>query len=417
MSRSLHLPPYFWLLALGFMLLVVAATFPLIYQNLTRGSTDLYPTWQGARLFWEEGISPYDEQVGQQSQVAIYGHPAEGDEDEFQFVYPFHSIFHIGPLALLDFQLAAAIYMQGLLLGLLLVLSLVCHALGWLPKPLTLGLLILWTVLGYFSVRGLLLAQPGLAAYLLHMLAFWAILRGRDRLAGAALALSTLKPQLGFLLLPILLIWAWQNGRASLVYSFTLSFALLMGLSFLLLPSWFGDWIDRVFNYAGYSHVTSPATYYIAHAFGLLPDGLANTLYAFLAGLLLLSLLWLWLPLWRGRGQEAWLWAFFYTQTITLLIAPRVATTSYVELLPVLYLTVLLWEKRRRFGWIYAGGLLSLLGFWLLHIATVPAVGQAGYGREAPVVYVIFPLMIFVLLLYNRREYLAYSAQLTTAKE
>ncbi|MBZ0310199.1 MAG: hypothetical protein K8I82_29335, partial [Anaerolineae bacterium] len=103
------------LLAVGF----ITGSFYLSYNVMTQGSTDLYPTWKAAQLFWEEGVNPYDERIGQESQQQIYGRPARGGEDEFQFVYPFYSILHLGPLAFFNFQLAAGIYIEILLIGML----------------------------------------------------------------------------------------------------------------------------------------------------------------------------------------------------------------------------------------------------------------------------------------------------------
>ncbi|KAB2853781.1 MAG: hypothetical protein F9K46_17885, partial [Anaerolineae bacterium] len=110
------------LLIIGAYIFAVASSIA-IYQNLTAGATDIYPTWQGGKLFWEDGLSPYDDEVGIQSQLAIYDRLSKDDEDEFQFVYPFYLIILFGPLALLEFQLAAAIFMEFLLL--LLIGSLV----------------------------------------------------------------------------------------------------------------------------------------------------------------------------------------------------------------------------------------------------------------------------------------------------
>ena len=392
-----------WLVAALILLPFVGGTFTVIYQNLTKGSTDLYPTWQAAKLFWEDGISPYAEIVGQKNQQAIYGRPALPDEDQVLYAYPFYGIFHIGPLAFMSFRLAAAIYMEGLLLGLLLAMVLNLHILRWLPSPSVLSLLLLWTIIGYFSVRGMLLGQPGLFVYVMRMIALWGIFRQRDSLAGAALAVTMLKPQTGFLIIPLLLLWVWRVQRYRIIFSFIAVFMLMIGLSFLLEPGWLADWLERTRSYTGYVE-TVPAAHILTHFSDSIPDSVANSAQVILSLLLLLPVFYFWQArLWQGDNTQL-LWGYCLTMTVTMLIAPRVATTSYIELYPVLYIIAYLMTQRRQTLWLLITGLAALIGYWVLHIATVPPAAE-GAGKEAPIVYVVFPVFLLILLLYYREKF------------
>lgn len=382
-------------LAVGF----IGATFWISYDVLSQGSTDLYPTWQAGKFFWEEGISPYDDRIGEASQDQIYGRPAKDGEDQFHFVYPFYSIFHIGFLPLVSFQLAAGIYIELLLVGMLLALAMTLHTAQWLPSPIVLAVLLLFTLLGYFTVRGLLLAQPGMLVYVLHVASLWAIFKRYDALAGVLLAASTLKPQNSFLVVPLVILWAWTNHRRQIIRAFAIIFATLMIFSFLLEPTWFGDWLSRVNGYAGYAE-TYPTTYILADVF---PSPFNSALYMIFSGLLVLWMLYHWKNL-LGEGRQL-LWVFFLTATVTLLISPRTATTSYVELYPVIYLTAMLMTRQKQTLWVIIAGLLLIFGYWALHIGTVPPKDEGGAGGEARIVYVVFPSLVFFLLWIYRREW------------
>lgn len=374
---------------------IIGSTYAIYDQNLISGSTDIYPTWYGGKVFWEQGLSPYDDRVGEASQIEIYGRPAIENEDEFQFVYPFYLILYLGPLPLLTFELTATIFMEALLLLLVATLVFSLHTLRWLPKPPTLGIVILLVLVNYFSVRGLLLGQPALLAFGLHSAAYWAIAYRHNRLAGVLLALSTIKPQTGYLIIPFLLIWAWRNNRQPLVYSFGVMFGALLGISWILLPSWFSDWMGRVFGYATYAETFS-TVHIVTHV--LLPNGLGDMAQLLLSIIILVPVGLFWWKAIVRRDNQGLFWGIMLTMTASVLVAPRVATTYYVELYPALYVALMLLEQRRQYGWIIGGTLILMASYWALHIATVPAEA----GREAPIVYVVFPTVIYLWLLMQQ---------------
>ncbi len=389
------------LLILAGIVFVVGSTVVIYRENLIAGSTDIYPTWQGGKLFWEEGVSPYAERVGEESQREIYGRLAEGDEDEFQFVYPFYLIFYMGPLPLLEFDIAAAIFMEILLILLAATLAMSLDMIGWLPKPVTLGMMILFVIMAYFSVRGLLLGQPAFLAYFFHIVAYWALARRRDRLAGVMLALSTIKPQTGYLIVPLLLIWAWWNQRRLMVYAFVSSFGLLMGASFVLFPAWFMEWINRTVDYSTYTERLS-SMYILTHVIDGAPDILTAIAQVILAIILLFPVARFWRRAVFEQQYDDFLWGMMLTMAATLIVAPRVATTYYVELYPAIFVGMMLLEKRS--AAILVGGTLILIaGYWILHIVSLPSDAEA--GREASIVYVAFPMLVYFWLLWRRQDW------------
>lgn len=405
----MNVKPWHVLLILLIAIPFIGGTYTVIHENLTRGSTDLYPTWMGAKLFWEEGISPYDDEVGERSQQAIYDRPAQQGDDQFLYVYPFYGIFYLGPLALTTFKISAAVYMEGLLLGLLLSLILSLHVMKWLPPPLVLAILILWTMIGYFSARGMFLGQPALLAYAARMIALWGLYKQREGLSGAALAISTIKPQTGVLIVPLLLIWAWRTRRYRLLTGFGMVFGGLMLASFIAQPSWFGDWLGQIERYEGYTE-TLPTAYHVTHAIDAIPDRIKNAAQVALS----LGLLFLVGQFWKDRLMQAdgdnFLWGYALTMTVTLLIVPRVATTYYVEVYLVLYVTAFIMTQQRQTLWFLLFSLAGLIGYWLLHVVSVQTLPEAKQaGGEAAIVYVVFPVIILFLLLYYRAKWQRFS--------
>ena len=367
-----------------------------------------YTARKGAELYFKEGVSPYDDRVGEASQRQIYGRLAEPDEDQVLYAYPFYAVFYIGPLAFLNYQLAATIYIFIMFCGLLLTLALSLHLLRWLPSPPMLAALVLWTVVAYFSVRGLLLAQLAIIGYVGHIVALWAIFQKRETLAGLALTLSTIKPQTGFLIVPLLLIWAWRTGRRGIVISFALSFGAMCGISFLLQPSWLGDWLHQISAYQNYTETVATAEI-LTHFIDGIPEAFENLMQVILIIALAIPVLRFWKKSLIDNHHGEFLWGYFLTMTFSLMVAPRTATTYYVELYPVLGVTAMILSRKRQSILVYVPGLILLIGYWALHIATVPEAKNEAGGLEAPVVYVVFPVIILTLLLIYRRDWTPFS--------
>jgi hypothetical protein len=383
--------------AVGF---VIASALVIYEYELYMGGTDIYPTWKGAELFWQDGLSPYDEQIGRESQQAIYADGvADEGEDEFQFVYPFYMILYIGPLFLAEFSIAATILMEIMLLLLGGTLFLALDTLQWLPKPPTLGVALLIFLTAYFSVRGMLLLQPAFLAYGFHIAAYWSISRRYDHVAGVLLALSTIKPQTGYLLVPLLLLWAWFNHRRQIVWGFVAMFAALFAVSFALLPTWFFEWIDRVFGYRNYTE-TIATVQIVTHAVDAVPNLAQFVAQLVISVMVLVPVFRFWQQAIVNQRNANFFWGIMLTMTASLLVAPRTATTYYVELYPVLLVILFALEQRRQTLLLIGGSLVFVASYWALHIATAPPIEEA--GREAPIVYVVFPTLIYVYLLWHR---------------
>ncbi len=382
------------------------------YNSFTKpfpGHNDFLSRWEGARSFWIDGLNPYGDEASLNIQRAIYGRAVIEGEDPGLFAYPMYTALIVYPIVHMEYSWASAVWMtllEACLIGALLM----CFSLfQWQPKPLMLGVLVLWTLFMYFSARGLLLGQPGHVVYFLEVATLWALFKKHDRSAGVMLALSTIKPQMGFLIVPFLLLWGLRVRRWQFVGGFVISFLLLMGISFLLVPTWMNDWLAQVALYPSYTELGSPVWILVNFPWlGVDPmtgkwgvtGGFGDTLQLVINALLAVYMLWGWLDVLVRRKTERFMWVVMITLLMTHLIAPRTATPHYVVFIPVLvfYLRELNLPKYRRGGLWSALILLALFIIpWIHFVSTV--VGEF----EHPTVYLPIPFIVLGLLIFTRK--------------
>lgn len=358
------------------------------------GHNDFMSRWEGVRSYWIDGLNPYGEQASLNIQTRIYGRASLPNEDPGYFAYPFYTTFLMLPLVFTDYAWASAIWMVVLAASLIGALIINLSILRWKPAPIMLGVLLLWVLIDYYAMRGLLLGQPGILVAFLEFLAIWAFLKKRDALGGFALALSTLKPQMGFLIVPFLLLVALSQRRWRYLASTTLTFGGLMLASFLLQPTWLSDWLGQIGNYSSYTALGSPVWIITQHYLNLGNVG------EFIAVIpLVFVMLWAWFQVIVRQKFDRFLWAAILTLTITHLIAPRTATPHYVVFtLPILfYLHEIVKGRQTLIALLIPIAMVVLT--WIHFITTVTG------EFEHPTLYLPLPFTILALLLITRKKW------------
>ena len=360
-----------------------------------------YTVWEA---YLGQGLNPYSDEAALYTQQAIRGRAALPGEDENRLTYPFYSIVVHAPFILFDYALARAIYMTLLQAALFMGVALTLRLVRWRPAPWLLVCLLAWSLLHYPQARGIILGQFAIFGFAGLAGSLYLLSLRRDAAAGALLVLTTVKPTLVFLVIPFLLLWALAQRRWRFVAAFSAVLAAALVGSWLLLPTWLGDWLFRIRDYSSYTVGQSPV-WLLAHT--ALP--FLGTLGEWALSLALLAALgWSW---WRALRHPAAASEFHWTLGLTLvvsnLIVPRSATTNYVLfLLPTLWILAAM-ERRLRAGrwWVLTIMLISLVGNWWLHLATV--VGN----QEQPILFVPWPAALLVVQLAARRWLLADARQ------
>lgn len=387
---------------------VVIAT----HNNFTQpypGLNDFLSRWEGARSYWVDGLNPYGEEASLNIQRAIYGRPVTELEDPGYFAYPFYTSFLLLPIVWTSYAWASAIWMVLLEACLIAALFLSLDLFKWRPKPLLLGTLVLWTLLSYFPARGLILGQPGLMVYFLEVLTLWALAKNDDRVAGVALAISTIKPQMGYLLVPFLLLWALRQKRWQFIGSFIVSWGGLMLLSFAFIPTWMSDWLGQVGLYTSYTQIGGPV-WVISNWLWLGIDpqtnlwivdgGYGNIIELVIIGLFYIFMLWTWFEILVRNKQDRFLWTVMMTLTITHLVAPRTASPHFVVfIIPMVFYFRWLTTSYRKMGSWYAIVILVALFIaqWAHFLLTVDG------EFEHPTIYLPTPFIVLGLLWFTRQ--------------
>ncbi len=362
----------------------ILATHTLLTARVP-GQNDFLARWESARAFWQDGVNPYSDEATARVQQRMYGRLAHADEDPNYFAYPLYTVWLMLPLVWLPYAWAAAVWIVVLEVCLIAALFLLLDLYRWQPALWLLPILLFAALAHYFAARGLMLGQPGHLVYAAEVVTLWGLARGRDRLAGAALALSTIKPQMGFLLVPLLLLWGVRARRWDFLAAFGVVWGGLMFASFVMIPSWLGDWLGQLRNYPSYTAIGSPVWVLTVHYLGLGAAGewaLNLTLWALLA--------WAWWPVLRGGRDDRLAWALILTLVVTHLSAVRTATPHFVVfVIPLLF--YLRWVARR---WGSRWAALLVIAYlvlpWVQFLATV------GGSREHESMYVPVP--------FERRE-------------
>lgn len=361
------------------------------FTEPVRGGNDFIAHLTAWEAFFKHGYSPYSDEAALYTQQVIYGRPAQEGEDQNRMTYPFYSILIHGPFAFMDYELARAIYMTLLQAALFTGVFLMLDVLRWRPRGWMLGLLLAWSLLFYPEARGVILGQFAIFGFFSLAAVLYFQARRKDALAGALLTISTIKPTLVFLVIPFFLLWGLVHKRWAFLAGFLGVMAVLLVGSFLALPTWLSEWLLRIRTYSDYTVGQSPVWLLTHQALPFL--GAVGEIV--LSLLLATGMLFAWRLALRPGGRPWFHWALGVTLVVSSLIVPRSATTNYV-----LMLVTALWifaALERTPGWgrpvLLVTWLVSLVGLWWLHFATV--IGN----QEQPVMFIPAPLVLGLVLI------------------
>jgi hypothetical protein len=379
--------------SIGFIAMLLVVYTWAEWQFFTRpvpGGNDFLTHYGAWEAYLKHGLNPYSDEAAVYVQTLIYGRPAQGSEDQNRLAYPFYSIILHGPFVLIeDYALARAIYMTLLQVALFVGVIWSLRVVNWRPAVWLTAIVLAWSLLFYPEARGVILGQFAIFGFFSLAGTLYLLRRRRDDVAGALLVLSTIKPTLVFLVIPFLFMWAITRRRWQFIMGFVATLALVLLISWLMLPSWLNDWVYRMTRYSDYTVGQSPV-WLLTHQ--MLPT-LSDTGEAIVDVVLISVMLGTWWLALRSTDGDRFHWSLGVTLVVSNLIVSRSATTNYVMLLlPILWLFAVF--DRRRWGRlaVVIGMLVSFIGLWWLHAATV--VGN----QEQPIMFMPLPLALGLML-------------------
>ena len=361
------------------------------YSVQNPGGSDFLPRWVGTRAFLMTGQSPYSDETTREIQQLFYGRPAHSDEDQVLFVYPFYSTIIFAPFAMIpDFDTARAIWMTTLELSIILIVLAGISLSRWKLSPLMLGVLLIFALLWYYSIRPLINANASILVGLFVMLALLAIRARQDSWAGLFLVLATIKPQVVLILILFVLIWAISERRQLIFWSFFGNLALFIAVTSLLIPDWTWQNLRQVLAYPDYTLPGTPG-----EIFAQWMPGVGSRLGWGLTIVLIATLIWEWRST-LGKDFRWFLWTAYFTIAVTSMIGLRTATENYIVMLPAVLLVFAAWDQEWGSfgrGLIAISYLLLFFGVWWLFLATLELGAQPIQNSV-----MFFPLPVFLLL-------------------
>jgi hypothetical protein len=337
------------LLIPGLLLAVVASTSTWFYvdqilrpqqiadasaHDRPRGNlSDLYPRWLGARELLRHGRNPYSAEITREIQQGYYGRPLDparpnDPKDQQGFAYPVYVVFLLAPTVDLSFN-TVEIGFRWLLVGLAAASVLLwLRVLRWRASFAT-ALICIVLALGWWPmVQGIKLQQLGLLVAGLLAACGACLAGGWLLLAGALLALATIKPQLTWPLVLWLLLWAGSDWRARrrFVCGFGLFMVLLLGGAEFVLPGWLRMFFAAISQYHQYTQNQSVLVW----MFGVVVGHFLEAASVFLCAVCV----------WPLRREPATSTAFGRAMSLvlalTVLIVPMFAPYNQVLLAPAI---------------------------------------------------------------------------------
>ena len=387
--------------------------------------TDLYPSWYAARELLLHHRDPYGAEVNRELQIAYYGKQLdptrpEEQQDQQRFVYPLYFLVFVAPTAWMRFHTAQIIFWWVLAACAALAVLL---WLRFLRLRLSLAALAILFVLVLSSIpvlQNLSVLQPFLLPACFIAGAAAAIVSGRLFLAGALLAVATVKPQICLLPMAWFALWLcsdWKHRR-SLFWGFAVTLGGLVLTSEWVLPAWLMRYPDVLRAYAEYTKTTS-----------LLGRLLPSPLHWLLTILALATVANL---CWRARRQMAdsvpFAIALSSVLALTVLIIPAVVQPlNHVLLLPAVLLVIRHWRELRQGSLVTRVATsmfcLCVLLPWLLAVVTVGnplAPSRDWFLKVWPlplVASMILPFAVFGMLILLRKVVAKQSTSLHAVSE
>lgn len=322
------------LIALG---IVTGAIF-FVTRNNTLGS-DFFIYYVAGRQITTGAGSPYDETVGEQSQMAILKHPAQEGEDQLRYVYPPYGLIPILPLTGLPFPLAQAIWMAVSIIG--------------IPFSVIYGFrkVSLWFLVSLFFLYpltfGLLLGNMNMPVmFILILLAGRIKELTREKrlesiLLGLLMSWATIKPQFSAFFILLFLLISFKKRNFTFIISFFSGFFGLIVFSFLLIPDWVTRWTGLLQRYPGYIGGQIPLTPLIER----FPADLQMLAYALLAASFFVISTWLLFRWWQNKLS---IWHMFaFGGFVTYLFHPTgLSYDQMIFLLPFMFWILKEWSSR-----------------------------------------------------------------------
>ena len=340
---------------------------------------DLYTVWYGARAGMQGHRDLYSLEIAHEIQMGLYGRSIDpsrqGDPKDLRvYGYPAFTELLFWPFSLLSFEVArlVCLFLQVPLIVLTTVFWM--RALSWRPDWFWIAVVLLLVLTSYPALEALYAGQVGVFVCFALAASIVAVQKDRLLLAGALMALGTIKPHV--MLLPILYLGLWTlndwRRRRMFCVGLVSTEALLVGAALIVWPHWIQSWINVVARYHGYT----PPSLTVQMLTTLAGPAARPVALLAMAALLLVAVV----LSWKNRAASPHSLDFWLTLTILLSITvgvllPGHAVYDHLILLPGLLLLAMTWRRLPE-NWAMKAMLITTLGTllwpWFASILLIP---------------------------------------------
>jgi hypothetical protein len=337
---------------IGLLVVLIAVGIAMVFTFAEgQGEPDFLAYWSAARLL-VTGQNPYDPTS---LRALVLETRPDRDVDRGQ---PFASwnppwlLTVLLPLGLLPFDLAARVWIFCNI-GLIGAASVLTWKL--LAEPLDKRSMLFVMAASLWSgptLMTILVGQTSSLVLVGLVLGAWWLHTGRDRLAGAAFLLATIKPHVTYLVLLLLLLWVVRHRRWQVFGGMIAAGVISMAILWTIFPRWMLAYFDLISTHRHLFFM------YWTSTIGSLAYALWRTTAFRFAGILLVPFVF---PLLRLADSRGWVTAM----NVALLVSVPLAVYGFgfdqLVLLPaVVQVISWLWcrELPARAAWAIAGGLV-----------------------------------------------------------
>jgi hypothetical protein len=352
------------------------------------GANDFYAPWAGTRALLREGRDPYSPEVTAEIQEVKGIDPSLREKGKGGFAYPLPVVFTFWTLVYLPYTWAQAIWIVTLQWITIATIAILLRLEHWAIGPSGLIGLLLGTLFFYPIARSIMLGQFTLHVTFFLAATLLAIRHHQDAWAGAALALTIIKPQMVIFIAPWIVLWAIIQRRWQLLGSLLGSGLVLMLGSLAIFPRWPISFLESVTRYSAVAGGRNP----IAVLMSLIWSNESQFVRYGLSTILLIVMFIAWRRGWQDTDQE-FIQATHWTIVVSLLVPFQTGTTNQVMLLIPLIAWLRAALKRWR-PWIVLSGVSILhLALWTLFLVTIKG------DWENPVMFLPLPLLSLGILI------------------
>jgi hypothetical protein len=382
-------------------LLIIAGMVGLVFLNLNlseqfRHQDEFAPRWVAAKQWMNEGTSPYDREVFEQTEALwkVYGYNA----DEFsqgRYLDIVWNLILFLPFSFLPFPLARAIWMTITTLALFFSIWFGFDLAGVRFHPIEKVLIALLITLTYPGFK-LILNASILPLYIFFMiLGSKKALEGKGTAAGIYFLLSLGMFPLSLIMAVFFAVWLGSRKDNSFLSIYLAGLAFLLVTSLILFPGWIAEWFANLVQvHPNLSWVDTPLMR-IAAFFPGAYRPLAISLHVLTLFVMLVE--WYGLPESEERQVR---WKALLTLNLMSLLNPSSSAVYHVLAWPGLFLLFNFLDEKWKIGGKIASWTLLLIllnRFWTDFQNT-----QNWSSIESTIVSILLPIIALIGLEWTR---------------